>query len=235
VRKLRRGRRSAFGRGAAGAALILVLLPLLDLSSNAQMVGLASAALSIPFVNPPPKNNGDKRLLVSPVPFFVRLKWGDGLPHDIDLWISCHNVIEGKESNFVTIGFNRKSVGWLDLLRDDQGGPSYLNEEQAQSNSEINAMPANTTCRVNVHLYNSHGGTIPVDAEIIVIQDKDGDDETLVGDAKIKLVVPGQEITAIVASWDGHGNLVKNSVQKFPDAPFQSIATLPSSSSGGPS
>ncbi len=218
-------RGSPFGVAAAGAAFMALLLGFLDLTSSTQMLGLAAAATSIPFVNPPPKNNGEKRLAVTPVPFFVRLKWGDGLPHDLDLWIRCYNLVQGQKANVITIGYLRTSQGWLDLLRDDQGAPSYLNEEQAQSNSEVTQMPPNSTCRVNVHLYHSHGGVEPVEGNVVVIQDKDGENEKLVGDVKFHIDFPGQEITALVATWDDHGNLIKDSVEKFPGAGNEPIST----------
>jgi hypothetical protein len=224
-RRNHNARGAPFGIGPSGVVFTAIVLGFLDLASNTQMLGLAAAAISTPFVNPPPKNNGDKRLVVSPVPLFVRLHWGDGLPHDLDLWVRCYNLADGHKTNLITIGYSRTSQGWLDLLRDDQGAPSYLNEEQAQSNSEVSKVPPNTSCVFNVHLYHSHGGPMPVEGDLIVIQDKDSDNEVLVGDAKFTLALPGQEITALVATWDDHGNLIKDSVDMFPAAKLQPIAT----------
>ncbi|HUO50078.1 MAG TPA: hypothetical protein VMU25_00685 [Candidatus Paceibacterota bacterium] len=203
-----------------------LLIGFLDLTSNTQMLGLAAAALSTPFVNPPPKNNGDKRLLVSPAPLFVRLIWGDGLPHDLDLWVRCYNLANGENSNVITIGFNRTSDGWLDLLRDDQGAPSYINEERVQSNSEVDHIPANTACGFNVHLYHSHGGHLPVEGQLTVIQNKDSDNERLVGDVHFTILVPGQEITVLKAVWDDHSNLIQEAVEKFPSVDTKRIATI---------
>jgi hypothetical protein len=221
-----RKRGQAFGFGSSASALIGILLMFVDLATNSQMLGLAAAAMSIPYVNPPPKNDGAKRVSVTPVPLFIRLRWGDGLPHDLDLWVRCYSIVDGLKSNEITIGFKRTSQGWLDLLRDDQGLPSYLNEEQAQSNSEVSQVPPNTSCIFNVHLYHSRGGKIPVDAQLVVIQNKDSmDGERLVGDVKLTFRLPGQEVTGLMAQWDDHSNLIVDSVQKFPDAPMTYIAT----------
>lgn len=221
----RKGERgAAFGIGIAGTAFTVLLLGFLDLTSNTQMLGLAAAAIATPFVNPPPKNNGDKRLKVTPVPLFERLNWGSRLPHDLDIWTRCYNLADGHKSNEITIGYSRRSEGWLDLLRDDQGG-NVINEEQLQSNSEVSKVPPNTFCRFNVHLYHSHGGAMPVAGEIIVIQNKDGDDETLVGDVKFQLTDPGQELTIITAAWDEHGDLIKEAVETYPNVKTELIAT----------
>ena len=227
MRRHRRNARGAFGTQLASAAFLPLLICFLDITTSGQTLGLAAAAISMPFVNPPPKNNGDKRLAVTPVPLFIRNQWRDGLPHDIDTWVRCYSLVQGQRANVLTIGYSRTSEGWLDLLRDDQGAPSYLNEERIQSNSGVSQVPPNTACFVNVHLYHSHGGGIPVEGELVVIQDKDGDNEKLVGDIKYELVVPGQEITVLSAVWDDHGNLFPDSVEKFPAAHTELIATAP--------
>ncbi len=212
--------------GLTGFAIITVVtLGYLDLTINTQMVGLAAAALSTPFVNPPPTNTGEKRLPVSPVPLFARLTWDNGLPHDLDLWIACYNLVGAQKDNTFIIGYLHKSSGWMDLLRDDQGGPSYLNEERAQSNSEIRTVPPNTACTFNVHLYSRHGGKLPVAGELLVIQNKDADAETLVGNVTFTLESPGQEITVLSAVWDTHGNLIPDAVEAYPAVKTNLIAT----------
>ena len=162
---------------------------------------------------------------MTPVPFFVRLRWGDNLPHDLDIWVACSNVVDGKKSNEIVVGYKQRSHGWLDLLRDDLGAPSILNEEQVQSNSEVPRVPPNSTCQVNVHLYHTHGGSLPLRANVIVILSKDGDNETLLGNVSFDIVVPGQEVTALVATWDAQGQPVKETVKSYPDAPQTPIAT----------
>ena len=216
---------SPFGLGQGTAVFMALLLGYLDLTSNTQMLGLAAAGISTPFVNPPPKNNGDKKLNVAPVPLFVRLQWGDGLPHDLDLWVRCFNLANGVKSNFITIGYKNTSDGWLDLLRDDQGLPSYINEERVQSNSEVTHVPPNTSCIFNVHLYHSHGGALPVVGSLIVIQDKDSDNEKLVADVKFQIAAPGLEVTVVRSTWDDHGNLLTEVLEKYPDARNEPIAT----------
>src|SRR3989344_4952262 len=221
-----RNQRKMRSSGVMGlAAVSVAVLGYLDLTINTQMVGLAAAALSTPFVNPPPKDIGEKSLPVSPVPLFVRLGWGKGLPHDLDLWIACYSLVGGQKTNTLIIGYLHKSSGWMDLLRDDQGGPSYLNEEQAQSNSEVRGVPPNTFCDFNVHLYDRHGGALPVGGELLVIQDKDGDTEVLVANVKFTLEVPGQEITVLSTAWDNHGNFIRDSVEAYPSTKTNLIAT----------
>lgn len=208
------------------AAVGMVFVGWVDLTTNTSITGLASAALSIPYVNPPPKNNADKRVPVTPVPFFVRMRWGDGLPHDIDLWVRCKILVDGQPTE-ITVGYAQRSHRFLDLLRDDLGGPSVLNEEQVQSNSEVTRVPPNSTCWINAHLYNSHGGAIPVRVNVIVILNKDADNEYLLGNVDFDIVVPGQEVTALIASWGAEGQPIKESVKVYPAAPQLPIATDP--------
>ena len=223
-RHQKRQRGTPFGGGMAGTAFTVLLLGYVDLTTNTQMLGLAAAAISTPFVNPPPKDRGEKRLKLTPVALFERLRWGSKLPHDLDVWTQCYNLANGGKDNVTTVGYLRKSEAWLDLLRDDQGG-NAINEEQLQSNSEVSKIPPSTFCRFNVHLYHSHGGVLPVDGELIVIQNKDGDDELLIGDIKFQLQLPGQEFTILTAAWDEHGNLIPEAVEKYPDVKTLPIAT----------
>lgn len=220
-----------FGVGGAAAAFLAVLIGQLDLTTNTQMLGLAAAAMTTPFVNTP-KDKADKRLAVAPVPLFVRVQWGTGLPHDIDTWVRCASARTGDRKITALVGFKVRSSEWLNLQRDDQGGPSALNEELVLSNSDVARIPANTTCAFNVHLYSSHGGAIPVDGKMLVIQDKDSDKEVLVGDVAFTLMVPGQEITVISATWGADGSLMKEAVELYPGASTTLIATREEGSHG---
>lgn len=226
MRSRRTDRMSTTPLGATfGTILMMALLGWVDITTNASVTGLAAAALSIPHVNPPPKNQADKRVPVTPVPFFVRLRWGDGLPHDLDMWVACHQTVGGTRTNEIIVGYRQKSMGWIDLLRDDLGTPSILNEEQVQSNSDVTRIPAHTTCRINVHLYNSNGGPLPIRGNVIAILNKDGADEYLLGNVAFDLVVPGQEITALTATWGEGGMLIRDSVKAYPAAPQEMVAT----------
>ena len=218
----KRGRASSVGRGLLGLAMVLIVY--VDLTVNTSILGLAASAIQEPYVNPPPKNMGDKKLKVTPVALFVRMSWGSKLPHDIDTWVQCYHIVDGQETKVMTVGYSRKSDGWLDLLRDDQGG-LMINEEQLQSNSEIEEIPPKTFCHFNVHLFNSHGGPMPVTGKMIIIQNKDGENETLISDVSFTLEVPGQEITLVTAGWDDRGNLMADALETYPKVETQLIAT----------
>src|SRR3989344_5465972 len=89
-----KGAASPFGGRVLTAAFLGIMLGWVDLTTNTAVLGLAAASLSVPYVNQPPKNQADKRVSVTPVPLFVRLRWGDGLPHDLDLWVMCYNLVD---------------------------------------------------------------------------------------------------------------------------------------------
>lgn len=225
MRRHRRERSAPFGLGRAGTAFVVVLLGFLDLSTTTQMAGLASAGLAIPYVNPKSENNGDKKVAVSPVPLFARVQWKGGWPHDLDFWVQCFNLANGEKTNYVNVNYKQKAGLWLDLVKDDLGGPSYLNEEQVQSNSQVQGVPNNTSCTFNVHLYHSHGGAFPLEGSIIVIQDKDSDQEVLIADLSFLVAFPGEEMTLVSAVWDDRGNFLPEGSSVYPDVPTKSIAT----------
>ena len=213
--------------GSTGAALALLLLVNTDVSTNVAVTGISAAGIAIPYVNPPPKNNGEKRLAVTPVALFERLTWGSRLPHDLDIWTQCYNLVNGEKSNEITIGYNRKSQLWIDLSRDIQGG-LVINEENLQSNAHAPTVPPNTFCRFNVHLWHSHGGPLPVVGHMIVIQNKDSDNEKQLGDVTFSIVVPGQEVTVLTAVWDERGNPIMDAIESYPNVGTVPIATLKS-------
>ncbi len=205
---------------------MVVLLGFLDLSVSTQTVGLAAASLSIPYVNPKSTANGDKKLSVEPVALYARLQWEKGKPHDVDFWVRCNTLANGGKGEVADANWKSRNAPWFDLIKDDVGGPSYLNEEQVQSNSQAGGrIPPNTTCRFNVHLYHSHEGGFPLEGIMLVIQDKDSDQEVLVGDIAFTLSFPGQELTILTAVWDERGNLIPDSISMFPSVSTVAIAT----------
>lgn len=230
---MRRSRRKLnVGRGSAAGGVVLttLLFGFIDLMANTQMIGLAAASLSIPYVNTKSENNGDKKIAVSPIALFARLEWAKGNPHDVDFWVECYTIANGGKSYQTDVNYKQKNGFWLDLVKDDLGGPSYLNEEVVQANSQAGGrVPPNTSCRFNVHLYHSHDGKFPLDGDVFVIQDKDSDQERLVGDVPFSMKFPGQELTILTATWDERGNLIPDSVERYPEVhtKFIATATLP--------
>jgi hypothetical protein len=218
-------RTGALGTTAAMSSLLFAVWAYADLQNSVSVATLTISATAIPFVNEPSKNDGDKKLPVSPTPLYVELDWGENLPHDLDLWISCYQETGGIKSNALTIGYKRTSQGWMDLLRDDLGAPSPINKEVAQANSDVSRVPPNVFCQFNVHLYHSHGGALPVKGVLNVIQDKDSQNQKAVASASFEINEPGQEITAVSARWDERGDLIASSVQMFPEGPQLKIAT----------
>jgi len=207
----------AFGSIPNTLTLIVVMWSLLESQNIIAVMSTNIAMVAVQFINEPARNNGNKRTPVTPTPLFVRLAWGALLPHDLDLWVRCYQQIgDNPPTNIISIGYSRTSEGWLDLLRDDQGG-HIINEEQLQSNSTVNGIPPNTTCHFNVHLYLPHGGNLPVDGDIKVIQNKDSDTEVPVSDVDVDgtrgtrftLKYTGEEITLVTAHWDEKGKLEK--------------------------
>ncbi len=226
MRRARRDRSSPFGLGSSSTAFMVVLLGFLDLSVSTQTVGLAAASLSIPYVNPKSTANGDKKLSVAPVALYARLQWEKGKPHDVDFWVRCNTLADAGKGEVQDANWKSRNATWFDLIKDDVGGPSYLNEEQVQSNSQAEGLiPPNTTCRLNVHLYHSHEGQFPLQGSVLVIQDKDSDQEILVGDVSFSLMFPGQELTILTAVWDERGNLIPEGTSVFPEAAMVAIAT----------
>jgi hypothetical protein len=226
--RTRRNRRvSSLGSVKMMFVFVAAVLGYADLQNSVSVMSLSTAKAAIPYINPKSRNNGDQRLPVTPTPLYVELDWGKNLPHDLDLWIRCYQLRDGLKVNMLSVGYKRTSDGWMDLQRDDQGEPSPLNKEVAQANSDVSHVPPGTVCSFNVHLYNSHGGALPVKGSMYVVQDKDSDSQRIVANTSFELKDPGQEITVVYAKWDNNGTLEKDSVKTYPAAPQTHIATVP--------
>src|SRR3989344_4675573 len=140
---------------------LAIFVAMIDLMTNAAATGLLTAAMSIPYINPPPKDVSEKKVSIAPTALFIQLRWLAGFPHDIDTWMTCWQEIGGEKRNVVEVSYMQRLHRWLGLDRDDLGRPSVLNLEVIKSNSEVSEVLPNSRCRVNAHLYHSHGGEIP--------------------------------------------------------------------------
>lgn len=203
-----------------------VLVGLLDLATNTAITGMALSAMMMPHVNDPPKNVAEKKTPTAPSAVFFQIQWTYGDPHDIDMWTRCYSIVDEKKQKAITVGYFQRSAGWLDLQRDDLGRPSIINLEEVKSNSEILEVPPNTSCRINVHLYHSHGGMLPIEGNLIAISNKDDTSkESLIAVVQFRLNKPGDEITLLYVSWDEEGQVIDDSVQTFPDVKTIPIVT----------
>lgn len=212
-------------KGMSALMFLALVLGMLDFMTITAAVGIAASAVSIPHVNEPPKDVAERTTPVAPTVLYSILNWKDGEPHDVDGWHRC-TVQRASGPLHYTVNYRQRSDGFLDLLRDDLGRPSYLNAELVQSNSEINQMPPNTVCRVNVHLYHSHTGSLPVEGHLIVILNKDAKNEVLLADVPFELARPGQEVTVAAIAFDGDGNPLTDAISTYPDAETVPIATV---------
>ena len=203
-----------------------VLVGFIDVALLLALVGVVVAMETIPFINRPPKDVADRRAPSEPIAFFLEDQWPDGFPHDIDTWVECDSEIDGVRTNRLTVGYPRRSALWLDLQRDDLGAPSVRNIEIIQSNSEVTKVPPNTFCRLNVHLYHSHGGILPVHGTMRVILNKDSSTtEKVVVETKYELRRPGEEITVAQLVWDKDGEVIEEATVLWPTVKTEFIAT----------
>lgn len=218
-------------KGSSSAILMASLLPFIigsvDLGSITTATGVITATLAIPHVNPPPKDKADKTTPVAPTALFFQMNWPPGFPHDIDKWLTCYNRMADQPRNRLVISYRQRSSLWMDLQRDDLGAPSVINLEEAKSNSEVIAVPPNTLCQVNAHLYHSHGGILPVEGGLLAIVNKDGENEKLIASLSFRLIVPGEEITLLSVAWDSNSQVILDSVKKWPDIETIKLATVP--------
>jgi len=204
----------------------IILLVFVDLFALTSATGLITSAIAIPHINPPPRDVGKRRTPIEPTALYFEVRWPDGELHDIDVWVACYNEIGGIKVNFLSIGFIQKSNLWMDLIRDDLGRPSVINFERVLSNSEAPTIPPNAFCRFNVHLYHSHGGSLPVEGVITAIANKDDTaNERLIASIPFVLSVRGEEITVLTVAWDDRGVFIPQSVKTFPEVETKLIAT----------
>jgi len=214
-------------RSAATTAAILALtVGVIDLSTNTSATGILTAAVAIPHINPPPRDIAEKRTSVTPNALFIQIRWPNGFPHDVDTYLQCYvEGSDGKKHNMVNVNFRQKSDKWLNLKVDDLGRPSVINVEEVQSNSQVATVPPLTFCRLNVHLYHSHGGIMPFTGVFAMIADKDADNEKLLASGEFVISEPGEESTLVTVSWDTRGRPILSSIKSYPNVDTVGIAT----------
>lgn len=215
-----RRRRRLFGRGEDPTTIGFI-----DVTMIGLVVVLAPLALSIMHINPPPKNVAEKRTPSEMTLLHVEVTWASNTPHDVDTWVECGNRLPGGGILSAVVGYRQKLDKWLGLDIDDLGAPSPRNIERVRSNSLATRVPPNTVCNLNVHLYSTHGGVLPVTGMMLAIADKDGPDERLIGEVPFTLNHAGEEVTVITSVWDENGKIKEDAVAAFPDAPVRLIAT----------
>ncbi len=223
-RRMRSPRKGLLALGGGGSVFLLFLLAMLDLKMNTSVTGLATTAILLPFVNLPPTDTGKERAPSAPVALHIGNSWKAGEPHDVDTSVSCVTRNAAGDRT-VRVWYAHRSDKWLDLQRDDLGGPSVLNLEIVQSNSEVEKVPPNTSCRINLHLYHSHGGKFPIEGRVTVVVNKDSPEEELAADVPYELRFPGEERTAALLVWGPTGRLMREVTETFPAAATVPIVT----------
>lgn len=206
-----------------GVGFLTMLLAFNDLLVNTSATGIILSGLATPHINPPPKDMADKRMAATPTALYVQITWGDGLPHDIDVALRCASL--RGDYGLATVNFRQLHSSWLVLKQDDLGGPSVINMEKAESNTDVGKVPPLTRCWVNVHLYNTHNGPMPVEGELLAIQDKDNAHEHLIATVPFTLTKPGEELTLLIATWNERSQLLEEVLEKYPATKLAAIMT----------
>jgi len=209
-----------------------LLIGFVDVTTNMAATGIITAALSIPHINPPPKDLAKNRTPVEPTAFFVQVSWKDGLPHDLDIYVECSTFVDSIKHTS-SVNYTQTKSGGLNLARDDLGKPSVLNVERVKSTPELGKVPATSGCIVNAHLYHSHGGTLPLLGTLTAISGKDGPDEKMLASVSFELRLPGDEVTVLSVAWDENGEVKSDSIETFPLVATRNIATVSASEGGG--
>lgn len=205
-----------------------VFIGMLDVMTNLAVTGVVIAMIALSLINPPPKNKEEKKVPTSPVALFYQVEWAKGMPHDIDMYVRCETKISAGQTVTAIVSYKQLQHVWLRLSKDDQGRPTPENVEKIESISDISKVPPSTECILNVHLYNSHGGILPVLGKAVAINQKDHPlQEENIGEVFFSLEKPGQEITLIVARWDANGVFEKGRTEVYPHVGTTYLATTP--------
>lgn len=180
------------------------------------------------FINEPPKGEAQERSEVVPTALYVQTMWTFNEPHDLDTYLQCTMHL-AKKDVVASVNFKQKNSDFLDLIVDDLGKPSADNYERILSNSSLNQLLPNTICRLNVHLYSTHEGTLPLEGRFHVILNKDhkdGEQQLTPKDgALFILTFPGQELTLMELVIDREGKVYTEATSFYPEAPYRCIAT----------
>ena len=207
----------------SGIMFVSLLLAFIDLLANVSVTGMVLSGLATPHINPPPKNLADKSTDTAPTALFAQVTWGNNLPHDIDMSVACGSL-KG-DYQLATVNYKQLRSQWLVLKQDDQGLPSVINLEKVESNTDISKIPPLTRCWFDTHLYNTHGGAMPVTGELLVIQYKDNAHERLVARVSFSLSEPDQELTLLEATWNERSELIEDIMETYPKTTLKPIMT----------
>ncbi len=204
------------------------LIPFLDLAMLLGVLTLFLAIIQQPHINEPPKGEEMKQSDVSPTAIFVQVGWTFNNPHDVDTYFECDVHLAGRKVTS-TVNFKQKNSTFTDLIVDDLGRPSPENYERVLSNSVLERLLPNTRCQLNVHLYNSHGGALPLQGVFHVILNKDHPDGemqlTPVQGLPFELKFGGQEVTLMELVIDENAKVMLEATTFYPEADYRCQAT----------
>lgn len=146
-------------------------------------------------------------------PFESLEEWDGKSRVDIDTWVWCTNPATGL---WEIVSYQNRKGGFFVLNQDDRGfREDYplddINKEHVISLG--NKLPA-ALCGVNIHVFGTNGGTLPVDVTVSVILFKGYENErqiTLADKKVFTMSRVGEEITVTSFEIDSGGNLVVGS------------------------
>lgn len=205
-----------------------------DLWSLLLMIFLFAALLSVSLINPKARDIADKRVPGPPTPLEVVIGWSKNQPADVDMWMACQSLVDGKWGDGMMIMYNRRSDTWLDLQRDDLGNTPSAHFEVIRSNSEVKSIPPNTRCWVNAHLYALHGGRLPLEVFASVTLNRnagDGSEKLFLPEGqkpvedetgqqwalKVPIFEKAAEVSLFYLLWGADGKLDVNASAAFPN------------------
>lgn len=166
---------------------------------------MCAVLLILPHINPVAKQADHGA--PNPGGVMVEAIWPNEVNADVDLWVQAPGD--------VPVGYSNKGGAVFNLMRDDLGRSadiSGINYEHALSRG----IPAGRYT-VNLHLYRSNDGKLPVRVRVIVSRklNPNAPSEGLVT-ASVELTHVGQEATAISFSLDERAVLVPGSANSIP-------------------
>lgn len=132
----------------------------------------------------------------------VSVRWPDGQPQDIDLWV------QGPDG--IPVGYSNRTSRTWSYLRDDLGTDVFSPENYELAVTQ--GVPMGKYV-INLHFFSNHGGplNVPVQAEVILKATQVADKEIIFkGEVIIKNT--GDEITVVQFQIDENRSLIKNSV-----------------------
>jgi hypothetical protein len=197
MRSGRRRAREGIGTHLAYRDLLLVVLGAV----------LAVLVAVLPHQNPKAKAAQEAGLVNPPGNVVVDVKWSDGTPFDVDLWV------EGPGD--VPVGYSNKGGRLFNLLRDDLGVQGDFLSENYESAFSRGVVAGEYV--VNLHLYrgNPPPGGLAVDVQVSVKGPSSGNNGmTPILKARSVLHALGEELTVVRFRLDERGTLVSGSVSR---------------------